>query len=244
MPTALFSAKSDWWKKEFEHLYLDAYRKRLDASAKKEATSVSHFLKLKKGQAVLDVACGYGRHAVILARLGYDVTGVDFSKTQLMLAKQLAGKSKRAPVFVQGDMCNLHLSRVFDAAYCLFTSFGFFSDKDQERALRSIRTHLKPGGEFLLDLPNPSRVLPLHGMTQVVESGTVSHRIDLKKKRWIMRLQQGRRQFVSSVRLYSLPELRTLMSHNGFRFVRAFGDFEGSRYGQKKKRLIVVAKAI
>ena len=52
------------------------------------------FAKLcqRKPKSILDVGCGTGSHAVILSKRGYNVTGIDISKTMIKKAKEKAKK--------------------------------------------------------------------------------------------------------------------------------------------------------
>ena len=104
-------------------------------------------LGLPVGARILDVPCGQGRHAHLLAEAGYDVRGVDYS-TQL-LAEAL--KRDRGPRlrYQRGDMRALPRGWTgrFDAVLNLFTSFGFFLDPlDDARVVAEFARVLRPGG--------------------------------------------------------------------------------------------------
>ena len=102
---------------------------------------------LPLGARILDVPCGQGRHAHLLAEAGYDVQGVDLSLDLLALATQRGTgpnlKYKRA------DMRQLPPSWTgrFDAVINLFTSFGFFLDpRDDARVIAEFARMLTVGG--------------------------------------------------------------------------------------------------
>lgn len=104
---------------------------------------------------VLDVACGTGRHAVPLARLGYRVTGADLSASYLRLARQRARRARVKADFVRRDMRRLRLDGRFDAVLNLWTSLGYFPSPAQDvAALREMRRTLRPGGRLILELVN------------------------------------------------------------------------------------------
>ena len=98
---------------------------------------------------MLDCPCGQGRHAHLLAEAGLDVTGLDYSKPLLDLAKRRGtGRTLR---YVRGDMRALPAEWTgrFDAVLNLFTSFGFFDDPaDDARVLREFARVLAPGGRL------------------------------------------------------------------------------------------------
>jgi SAM-dependent methyltransferase len=102
---------------------------------------------LPVGSGVLDVPCGQGRHAHLLAEAGYDVQGVDFSRDLLALAqKRGTGPNLK---YTRADMRRLPASwwGRFDAVINLFTSFGFFLDpSEDERVIAEFGRVLKAGG--------------------------------------------------------------------------------------------------
>ena len=99
---------------------------------------------------MLDVPCGQGRHAHLLAESGYDVDGLDYSKEFLAGArKRGTGKNLR---YTRGDMRKMSArwSKRFDAVLNLFTSFGFFSHpSDDARVISAFARVLKPGGTLV-----------------------------------------------------------------------------------------------
>lgn len=107
-------------------------------------------LALPSGARVLDVPCGQGRHAHLLAEAGYRVDGLDYSKYLLDRAKERGtGPSLH---YTRGDMRALpaRWTGRFDAVVNLFTSFGFFTDPaDDSRVIAEFARVLKPDGVFV-----------------------------------------------------------------------------------------------
>ncbi len=89
-------------------------------------------LKLKKGDSVLDLGCGYGRHCIPLAHKGLKVTGIDISKYLLRRAKSEAGKQHLLIEYKNADMRKLPFENMFDAIVNNYQSFGFFKHEDNE----------------------------------------------------------------------------------------------------------------
>lgn len=94
-----------WWENYFDEIYLILY-KFLDEPerVKREVDFIEKALELKKGMKILDLACGQGRHAIELARRGYDVKGFDYSDYLIKVAKERAGKENLKIEFIKGDM--------------------------------------------------------------------------------------------------------------------------------------------
>ncbi len=102
---------------------------------------------------VLDLGCGTGVHAHLLAEEGFSVTGVDRSADMLKIASSEArGRSAIQPVFHQADIRNFTLDAQFDVVVSLFDVFSYLtSNDDLRRTLRAIRNHLRPGGLLMFD---------------------------------------------------------------------------------------------
>jgi SAM-dependent methyltransferase len=97
---------------------------------------------------VLDVACGTGEHARLLAADGFAVDGLDLDPAFVRIAqrKHPAGR------FFEADMADFHLPHRYDAVLCLFSSIGYVRTLDRVgAALRCFREHLLPGGVIVVE---------------------------------------------------------------------------------------------
>ena|SRR5262245_16062327 len=107
---------------------------------------------------ILDLGCGTGNHAVVLAQRGYQVTGVDRSPEMLARAREKMAldplcRSRNLPTFYQGDVRNIDLGQQFDAVLMMFAVLGYqLTNDDVSAALRTVRRHLKLGGLFVCDV--------------------------------------------------------------------------------------------
>jgi SAM-dependent methyltransferase len=97
---------------------------------------------------VLDLGCGTGGHAVVLAQRGYQVVGVDRSPDMLVLARARPGLAR----FVLGEIGSLDLGETFDAALMMFAVLGYqIGNADVQAAFATVRRHLKPHGLLFCD---------------------------------------------------------------------------------------------
>jgi SAM-dependent methyltransferase len=104
----------------------------------------------KRLKTILDLGCGTGGHAIILARRGYSVVGVDRSIEMLRLAqkKESAGKV----IFHEADICDLRLDKKFDAIISMFAVMNYMTrNEDLLSAFYTARHHLNPKGLFVFD---------------------------------------------------------------------------------------------
>jgi ubiquinone/menaquinone biosynthesis C-methylase UbiE len=137
----------------------------------KEAASVAELIRTHhpRGHSVLDVACGTGEHAKLLATVhGFEVDGIDADPGMLELAR---AKHPRG-VFSQADMVAFDLGRRYDAVVCLFSSIAYVQTLPRlSAALGCFRRHLAPGGVVLLEpFLKPEDIRPGHTHTLSVES--------------------------------------------------------------------------
>jgi SAM-dependent methyltransferase len=107
-------------------------------------------------QTILDLGCGTGVHANLLAEKGYHVTGVDLSDKMIRIAnnslKDKYKYNKEKLKFEVGDIRNVQLNKKFDVVISLFHVFSYLnSNKDVEEGMQTIKSHLNPCGISLFD---------------------------------------------------------------------------------------------
>lgn len=118
------------------------------ARDRREVARLIERLGVPIGARILDVPCGQGRHANLLARAHFRVDGLDYSKE--LLARAAADRSGAR--FTRGDMRKLpaRWSGRFDAVINVFTSFGFFTEPgDDVKTIAEFARVLAPGGTLL-----------------------------------------------------------------------------------------------
>ncbi|MDI6782885.1 MAG: class I SAM-dependent methyltransferase [bacterium] len=106
-----------------------------------------------QGKTVLDLACGTGTAAILLAKSGYQVTGIDISAPMIRIAKQKA-KSAKLPVrFYCRDMRTINFRQRYDLATCFFDAMNhLYTYRDFAQVCRNVSRVLKPNGIFIFDL--------------------------------------------------------------------------------------------
>jgi 2-polyprenyl-3-methyl-5-hydroxy-6-metoxy-1,4-benzoquinol methylase len=97
-----------------------------------EVDRIIKLLQPAAGAAILDLCCGPGRHALELVRRGFRVTGVDRTSSYLQAAQSQAARQHVQAEFVQDDMRHFRRSQSFDVALNLFSSFGYFADRNDD----------------------------------------------------------------------------------------------------------------
>ena len=144
--------QSNWWESFFKGVAVDMWVQALpEDHTKREAERLEKLLDVKPGAEILDIPCGAGRLALVLAGRGYRLTGVDVSSEFLDHARR--ARSSNPVTWEQRDMRDLPWSSRFDAAFCVGNSFGYLDDAGNEAFLEAVRKTLKPGGRFILETP-------------------------------------------------------------------------------------------
>jgi SAM-dependent methyltransferase len=243
--------KKPWWEEFFQEDYdISTPPIPLD-QLEQELRFIAGMLGVQPGASVLDVGCGNGHHAVGLAQHGFNVVGLDVSTAMLTRAGSRA-RAASAPVeLVLQDMRELNYDQRFDAILCWNATFGYFEREKNQAVLRGIHQALKPGGHFLLDIPNRDFVIDHEPSQNWFEAdGCVcmdDMRLDyitsrLLVKRTIM-LDDGRnKECYYSMRLFSLHEVGRLLHEMGFRVIQVSGAVTtpGVFLGSTSPRLIVL----
>ncbi|MCB9532076.1 MAG: methyltransferase domain-containing protein [Myxococcales bacterium] len=140
-----------WWAEVFDESWLRLLPPSFYRRTLREVAFLENQLKLQAPTRVLDVACGFGRHAVELAERGHSVVGVD--KSRPLLERGLRELQRRATTadFLLGDMRELSFEREFGAAFCFHTSFGYFDDETNLGVLAAMARALAPGGRLVIE---------------------------------------------------------------------------------------------
>lgn len=116
-----------------------------------EADFIMEVGNLKAGDRVLDIMCGYGRHALELGRRGLRVTAVDNLKDYISEIESRAGEEGLPVAPVLAGALEVELSGSYEAAICMGNSFAFFNGADARFLLKKIAARLKPGGILLVN---------------------------------------------------------------------------------------------
>ena len=102
---------------------------------------------------LLDLGCGTGSHAMILAERGYRVTGIDQSKEMIHYAREKIKSTKDSIHLEQSDIRSFSINESFDAAISMFAVMGYLkTNNDILNTLRCVNKHLNPGGLFIYDI--------------------------------------------------------------------------------------------
>ncbi len=194
--------------------------------------------RLPRGARILDLCCGAGHLALMLAEKGFRVTGIDRSEEMLACA---ARKLPEAG-FIRADARAFRLQPVFTAAVSTFESISHILEiEGLLEVFGNTHAALKPGGFFAFDINTEEAYLELwHKSSAIVESdhicivrggydpGSRTGRTDIT----LLRLQEGwhREDIQLLQRAYSVETIRDALEAAGFREV---AQYDASRLGMQ-----------
>lgn len=245
LPGAFFM-KHDWFEVWFDSPYYHMlYKHRDNEEARLFIHHLVEYLQLEKGSKVLDLACGRGRHSVYLHQLGLDVTGLDLSPENILYAGRYAEEGLR---FAVHDMRRVYPEK-FDAVFNLFTSFGYFEDKQENyTVISAIAEMLNDDGIVVIDYLNPACIsssLQEGSMTEnAIDFTWKKERKEDKILKYITVQDQGvHHQYIEKVTILTRQDFERMFSNAGLHIEQIFGDYHLQPYvSEYSERLIVVGR--
>lgn len=210
--------------------------------------------KLQPRTAV-DLACGTGSVALILAKQGLRVTAVDMSEDMLCVAMQKAQDMENPPWFVCQKLQQLRLPRGVDLAVCALDSMDYITDpKDCREAIRRVYKVLNPGGCFIFDVNTPEKLRAMDGQVFLDEDDDVycvwrgefnqdtnicSYGMDLFQREgdhWYRSFEEHREY------AYNPQQLTDWLKDAGFTAIRVYGDRKLSPPESGEQRIFIKAR--
>ena len=202
-----------------------------------------------KPRTAVDLACGTGSVAAILAKRGLAVTGVDMSEEMLTVAQQKCCDLENPPRFVCQSLQRLWLPRGVDMAVCALDSLDYVTNpEDCKEAIRRAYKALNPGGIFIFDVNTPEKLRAMDGQVFLDEDDDVycvwrgefdektnicSYGMDLFQREGTLwhRSFEEHREYA-----YSQAQLTGFLKAAGFTQIGVYADrrFEAPRDGEQR----------
>ena len=240
------NTSTDWFASWFDtSFYHILYKNRDHKEARLFMANLASFLKLKKSDRVLDLACGKGRHSLFLNSLGFDVVGVDLSKNSIDYANEFSNETLR---FVQRDMRE-PLNLKYEGIFNLFTSFGYFENDDEDlQVLTNIKNGLKDNNSVaVIDFLNVEKAI----INLVTEEKIIRNDITFNIKRnfengfIIKKIEvvtvDKTYEYFERIKFLDLPKIKSYLDKVGLKLKHTFGDYDLQEFNQENSnRLILI----
>ena len=204
-----------------------------------EAAGLWTLLGLSPTSRIIDIGCGHGKHALVLAERASAVIGVDFASALLTRAQQLAAELGTRVRWVRGDMRQLPCRSDCADAAIVMDAFGFFdTDEEHHAVLREAARVVTVGGRVALKVVNGGVVLDDFRETAREERDGVvvmiSNTLAIDPPRMTQRIrvsgQRGTGEYERHQRLYRIDELRAALEDAGFAVEDVFSDADGTPF--------------
>ncbi len=246
--------ENDWYKKVWT---LDIQNQSWVEDTKRQVDFLVQKLNLKGGERILDLACGFGRHSLELARRGFDVTGVDITPDYIKYAsEQAAGLNAR---FICSDIREVNFEGEFDAVLNMADGAVGYLENDEEnlKIFGVVAKALKPGGRHFMDIMNGSYA-DSHFPCKMWDAGekclTLSNfEWDEKARNLIYGqldfpygepLPQPIMELGNTIRLYTLAEIKEIFAPLGLKVCESYSDFSGKPSSDNGIQLMVCSEKL
>lgn len=232
-------AQGPWFVDAFDERYLRAYGMYFTPEHDRiEVDGIERLTAIGARSRILDLCCGQGRHAILLASRGHTVAGLDLSEPLLRIADENARRQGVSVTFTRADVREIPFGDEFDLVISMTTSFGFLDTKEEDAlVLRGMWGCVRPGGVVFMHLINRDLAMRHWKSTFVNrhDDGTVvanEKEFDLLRGRIKTHLTivspDGSETADLSYRVYSLTDMVELLERAGFDEVAAYGGFDGA----------------
>lgn len=222
--------------------HFDAIANTSLADTHKEIVFLKTIFSQNNVRSVLDIACGTGRHSVPLAHEGYEVLGIDYSNELLKIAKS---KTKLTNIkFLQQDVSSITVNKTFDAAICMWSTFG---ELPYMTLLDHLPRALNHGGIFVIDTKY-FKVIPKGTIHKTYTNTTDNVTITTQ----IKETYQGVRRISeiiytingevfhdhSEMDILTEPDFTMLITRHGFKHKETYYDYSKNKQNAKRIQLV------
>lgn len=216
-----------WYEELFSNYAKQYDKESFTQGTFRECDFIESEINYDKTKRILDVGCGTGRHAIELAKRGYDVTGIDLSDDQLNRAREKAAKQNVTVNFIKADARNFSFDEKYDLVIMICE--GAFSlmetDEMNFQILQCIKESLEPKGKLIFTCLNA--LYPLyHSVKDFLNDDST---MDVKESTFDLMTFREREEFhvtgddgtlkniVSNERFYAPSEITWMLNTLGFR---------------------------
>ena len=200
-------------------------------------------------RSAIDLACGTGSVALLLAQQYDRVIGVDMSEEMLTVAQQRAYEQEKRPLFICQMLQQLRLPVAVDLAVCALDGLDYIlNPADCKEAIARVYRALNPGGIFIFDVNTPEKLRAMDGQVFLDEDDDVycvwrgefdeasnicSYGMDLFQRQgnaWYRSFEEHREY------AYTVEQLTEYLKSAGFTRIRVYADgkLEAPKAGEQR----------
>lgn len=246
--------EKSWYK---EIWTLDIKNQSWTEDTKRQVDFIINTLGLKGDEKILDLACGFGRHSLELARRGFEVVGVDITKDYVDDANAEAKKQNLNAVFFQKDIREVDFENEFDLVLNMGDGAIGYLENDGEnlKIFDVISRALKNSGKHVMDIMSADYAdghFPCK-LWDDGEKGLTLSVFEWDKETQIMLYGQNDFAYgdilskpnfgkADPIRLYHMAEIEEILDNRQMKICKVFGDFNGTIYDENQIQMIVFSE--
>lgn len=206
---------------------------------------------------ILDLACGTGSTAILLAQMGYEMTGIDRAREMMDVGVEKAEKAGVTLDWDVGDMRSFTVGKPFDAVLCLYDSINYaLSLRELREVFQCVHNAVVPGGLFIFDVTTERNIVQHFHLETYAENRedysyiwknvyTKADKICRTELTFFLRQEDG--HFARHIethlqKIYEVTEVRNLLAETGFDLLSAFDAWSFSKYHRSSDRINFTAR--
>jgi 2-polyprenyl-3-methyl-5-hydroxy-6-metoxy-1,4-benzoquinol methylase len=206
---------------------------------------------------IADFGCGPGLYTARLAKLGANVTGIDFSRRSIEYAKGVAAREQLNIRYVNQNYLEFETDERFNLVLMIMCDFCALSPAQRKELLSKFHKILKPSGSVLLDVYSISafaqreeaatyEVNQLNGFWSPNKYYGFLNTFKYDEERVILDKytiveSERTRQVFNWLQYFAPDDLKSEFVEAGFFVKKIYSDVAGSHYNEKKSEFAVLA---
>ncbi|WP_373548461.1 cyclopropane-fatty-acyl-phospholipid synthase family protein [Haliscomenobacter sp.] len=245
----------NWYEDFFQGINCELWENAIPAEVtKQEVDFLLSELNVQKGQHILDVPCGFGRHAIEFSNQGLNVTAIDISETFMSGLNSKIQSEQLNITAITGDILVTEIKGKFSGAVCLGNSFGYFNMDKMKVFVGKVASALEPGAKFIINsgmiaesiLPN----LLKYAENRIYNVGDISmevtniyHVEDSYMVSNLLLTKAGKaEQHAFKHYVFTLAEVKRLLKLFGLSIISTYGSVQKEAYKLGDPQVYIVAK--
>lgn len=244
---------SDYWYKDFfQGLNCELWERAVTPEwTQREVDFLTSELNVQAGQAILDIPCGFGRHAIALAQSGYQVTGIDISETFLKPLNEKIRIEKLNILTIQADILSVKIDKTFSGAICMGNSFGYFNFEKMKSFVEKVSSKLEPAARFIIHSNMMAEsTLPDAAKDSSYTFGDLTMQItqeyDMDESCWVIHIlytKAGKKEeHIFKHYVFTLAEVKRLLQQYGLTTIKTYSTTEKANYQLGDPQIYLIAE--
>jgi SAM-dependent methyltransferase len=218
----------------------------------KETEFMLEYFHLQAGSRVLDLMCGYGRHALALGRKGIEVWAIDNQGTYIAEINDTAIRENLPVRALNSPILDYSAEGVFDLAICMGNSLNFFNAQDTVKLLSKVSSSLKIGGQLLINSWSLTEIATkqfierswteLNGLRLLSDSKYLFHPTRIETDSFFIQLDGKTENRKAIDYVFSVSEMESMLIAAGFRLREVYSIPGRKKFALGELRAYLVAE--